>query len=69
MPLYFNSKDKNIQRIVERCKTLHESYNPPWWYSSPLVNIMILLIKESFSSYMKLERETIICPDGGKLIS
>ena len=68
MPLYFNSKDKNIQRIVKSCATLHESYKPPWWCLNPYINIIISLLKDSFSSYMKLERETIICPDGGKLI-
>ena len=66
MPLYFNSKDTRAHRIIERCATLHEDYNPPLWCFSPLVNILITLIKILFGPSLNFHRETIICPDGGK---
>jgi len=66
MPLYYNSNDEHIKRIVSRCPTLHETYKPPWWCISPWINVVVMLIKERFASNMELQRDTIICPDGGK---
>ena len=67
MALYFNSNDTRVRRIVERCATLHENYQHPWWCFGALVNMIIALIKEYFCPSLKFNRETIICPDGGKL--
>ena len=68
MPLLFNPKDKRIQRIVSKCATLHETYKPPWWCFGPWMNVFIMLVKEKFATSMPLQRETIICPDGGKFL-
>ena len=67
MPLYYNSNDETIKRIISRCITLHQPYKPPWWcFWSPWINVFVMLIKEKFASKMPLQRDTIICPDGGK---
>ena len=67
MPLLFNSKDSHIQRIISRCATLHETYKPPWWCIGPWINVLVMLIKERFAAHMPLQRDTIICEDGGKV--
>ena len=66
MSLLFNSKDTRIQSIVGKCATLHETYKPPWWCFGPWINTLVMLIKEKFGPSIKLSRETVICPDGGK---
>ena len=69
MPLLFNTKHFRIQSIIAKCASLHETYKPPWWCFGPWMNVLIMLIKEKLGPFIKpirLNRETIICPDGGK---
>jgi len=67
MPIYFNPDDKAMEKIVSRCATLYETYRPPWWCIGPWINAIVLLLKQWFSKAMPLQRDTIICPDGGEI--
>ena len=66
MPLIFDSANELIEKIVSGCATLHETYTPPWWCYGPWINILVLIIKETFSSEMPTQRDTIIVEGGGK---
>ncbi len=69
MPLLFNPSDSRIQRIISKCASLHETYKPPWWCIGPWINVLVMLIKEKFAAHMPLQRDTIICEDGGKFFN
>ena len=66
MPLLFNSKDTRMQSIISKCASLHETYKPPWWCFGPWINVFITLIKEKLAPSLRLQREIIVCEDGGK---
>ena len=66
MPLLFNSKDTRMQSIISKCASLHETYNPPWWCFGPWINVFITLIKEKLAPSLRLQREIIVCEDGGR---
>ena len=69
MPLLFNNKDTRIQRIISKCASLHETYQPPWWCFGPWINAFIMLVKERIAAAMPLQREAITCEDGGTSLS
>ena len=66
MPILYNSKDSRIQNIVSKCASLHETYQPPLWCFGPWMNVLIMLVKEKIAPSIQLQREKIVCPDGGK---
>ena len=66
MPLLFNSKDTRMQSIISKCASLHETYKPPWWCFGPWINVFITLIKEKLAPSLRLQREIIVCEDGGR---
>ena len=66
MTLLFNSKDTRMQCIISKCASLHETYKPPWWCFGPWINVFITLIKEKLAPSLRLQREIIVCEDGGR---
>ena len=66
MTLYTNSSDTQMQRIISKCPSLHETYKPPWWCIGGWMNVFVTLFKEQMSSALPMRRDTIITDDGGK---